>query len=245
VSTVRGARRRNHDSHRFARVIRRGLSFHAAFRYPFWRTRHNWAGPTSLSIRQRSWDFCTLRSIPRLRVPAFASPAIHDQSLNGSSRWLKSSWPRLFFRRSSPLAVCRSFNTAAFYGCWPPCLNSFQASRARYGQLPNDRTGFWVLCRRQAKPTASGDAPGQSCHGFHCLLSGLQMCPRTSWINQRLPNHVYHRHGRAEVFRRPACRASKPHIAETAPGFIALDDFHPLMGFVTTGKECARAKCRE
>jgi len=57
VSIVRGARRRNHDSHRLARVIRRGLSFHAAFRYPFWRACHDWAGPTSLSIRQRSWDF--------------------------------------------------------------------------------------------------------------------------------------------------------------------------------------------
>jgi hypothetical protein len=28
------------------------------------------------SVRQRSWDFCTLRSIPRLRVPAFVS-AVH------------------------------------------------------------------------------------------------------------------------------------------------------------------------
>lgn len=38
--------------------------------------------------------------------------------------------PGVCFRRSSPHAVCQSFNTAAFYGCWPPCLNSFQASRA-------------------------------------------------------------------------------------------------------------------
>jgi len=47
-----------------SRVMRRGDLLHAAFRYPLFRTPHDRAGFTSSSNRQRSWDFCTLRSFP-------------------------------------------------------------------------------------------------------------------------------------------------------------------------------------
>lgn len=64
MSIVRGTRRWYHDSHRPARVIRRGLSFHAAFRYPFSPACHDWAGSTSLSIRQRSWALAPFAVFP-------------------------------------------------------------------------------------------------------------------------------------------------------------------------------------
>lgn len=65
---------------------------------PVRRTLHDRAGSTSLSIRQRSWDFCTLRSFPYLRVPAFTDSASYGQSL------FSAVHPHLpFADRSAPL----------------------------------------------------------------------------------------------------------------------------------------------
>lgn len=123
------------------------------------------------------------RSATRFRQPVTTGPDLlrfRSGSAPGilhPSQYSSPAGPGVCFRRSSPPAVCRSFNTAAFYGCRPPCLNSFRASRARYGQLPNDPHRLLGLAAA-GKPNrnASSDAPSQSCHGFHCLLSGLQMC---------------------------------------------------------------------
>lgn len=69
----------NHASHRFGRVIRRGLSFarRSATRKPNLHTTgpdlHCAIGWTASWIRQHSWDSCTLRSFPRARVRAFVN----------------------------------------------------------------------------------------------------------------------------------------------------------------------------
>lgn len=86
------------------------------------------------------------RSATRFRRPVTTGPdLLRFRSGSAPGIWHPSQYsspagPGVCFRRSSPHAVCRSFNTAAFYGCRPPNLNSFRASRARYGQLPNDRS---------------------------------------------------------------------------------------------------------
>jgi len=91
-------------------------------------------------------SLCTRRSATRFCQPVTTGPDLlrfRSGSAPGilhPSQYSLPAGPGVCFRRSSPHAVCRSFNTAAFYGCWPPCLNSFRASRARYGQLPNDRS---------------------------------------------------------------------------------------------------------
>jgi len=91
-------------------------------------------------------SLCTRRSATRFCQPVTTGPDLlrfRSGSAPGilhPSQYSLPAGPGVCFRRSSPHAVCRSFNTAAFYGCRPPCLNSFRASRARYGQLPNDRS---------------------------------------------------------------------------------------------------------
>jgi len=115
ASTVRGTRRRTHGSHRFARVIHRGLSFHAAFRYPF--DEPCTTGPDLLRFRSGN--------APGILVPFAVFPTRGSRRLQAQPVTAKA-----FFRRSSPHAVCWSFSTATFYGCWPPCLSSFQASLA-------------------------------------------------------------------------------------------------------------------
>jgi hypothetical protein len=88
----------------------------------------------------------TRRSATRFCQPVTTGPDLLRFRSGGApgilhpSQYSSPAGPGVCFRRSSPHAVCRSFNTAAFYGCRPPNLNSFRASRARYGQLPNDRS---------------------------------------------------------------------------------------------------------
>jgi len=167
VSIVRGARRRNHDSHRLARVIRRGLSFHVAFRYPFLRACHDWAGPTSLSIRQRSWDFSPFAVFPACGSRRLFPPFIPTCRLPIVQH-------RCFLRL--PAAVSELLPSES--GVIRPTAERSTSASGSY-------------CRRQAKPVASSDATDQSCPGFHCLLSGLQMCPGANWINQNAPKITF------------------------------------------------------
>lgn len=72
--------------------------FGATFRYPCFvepfhnRAAHPHFASRARMVRQRSWDFRTLRSVPRLRVPAF----VMGRAL---------SFVRVHLRRSSPPAV--------------------------------------------------------------------------------------------------------------------------------------------
>jgi hypothetical protein len=76
VSIVRGTRRRYHDSHRLARVIRRGLSFSRGVPLPVFASLSRLGRIYFVFDPAALLGFCTLRSIPRLRVPAFVS-AVH------------------------------------------------------------------------------------------------------------------------------------------------------------------------
>jgi hypothetical protein len=66
----------HHGSRRSNRVMRRGLSSARrsatrASSNPFTTGPHTRISFVARVVRQRSWDFRTLRSVPRLRVPAF------------------------------------------------------------------------------------------------------------------------------------------------------------------------------
>lgn len=134
-------------------------------------------GHSPRSLFSRGVPLPVFASLSRLGRTYFAFDPAALLGFLHPSQYSSPAGPGVCFRRSSPHAVCQSFNTAAFYGCRPPSLNSFRASRARYGQLPNDRHRLLgLIAAGKPNRNASSDAPGQSCLGFHRLLSGLQMC---------------------------------------------------------------------
>jgi hypothetical protein len=140
----------------------------------------------------------TRRSATRFRQPGTTGPDLlrfRSGSAPGilhPSQYSLPADPGVCFRRSSPHAVCRSFNTAAFYGCRPPCLNSFRASRARYGQLPNDPLRLLGFLP-QASQTGTHQAmrPINPALGFVVFSQAFRCCPGATWINQKAPKIMF------------------------------------------------------
>jgi len=215
VSTVRGTRRRTHGSHRFARVIHRGLSLRAAFRYPF--DEPCTTGPDLLRFRSGN-------------APGIFAP--FAVFLTRGSRRLQTQpvTAKAFFPPFIP--TCRLLIVQHRY---------FLRVLAAVSELLPSELGL-------KRPTAKrsdrllGFVPQASRAGriwrftrpilpwVCCLLSGFWMCPGTSESLSSCPA--------LEVER-------ANHTPPKSPSPNRLDDFHPLMGFVTTGKGHALAKCRE
>jgi hypothetical protein len=123
-------------------------------------------GHSPRSLFSRGVPLPVLASPARLGRTYFAFGPAALLGFLHPSQYSPPAGPGVCFRRSSPHAVCRSFNTAAFYGCRPSCLNSFQASRARYGQPSNDRIRLLGFVPQASQTDRIERCAGQSCRGF-------------------------------------------------------------------------------
>lgn len=215
MSIVRGTRRWYHDSHRPARVIRRGLSFRAAFRYPFSPACHDWAGPTSLSVRQRSWDLAPFAVflaygsrrlfppfIPTCRLPIVQHrcflrlPAAKSELLPSESGEIRPTAKRSIF------------------GFWVLMPQASQTEPHRAMRPVNPAMGFIVFSQV-----------------FRCARNQLDK-PKSS------QTYACSGHGRAEVLRRPA---SLHHVEQTTRRRnhlwqVCLRQFPSAHGFRDDGK---------
>jgi hypothetical protein len=200
-----------------------GCHFHAAFRYPFLPACHDWAGSTSFSIRRRSWDFapfavflaCGSRRLFPPFIPTCRLPIVQH---------------RCFLR----LPAAKSELLPSESGEIRPA-----AKRSIFG--------FWVLMP-QASQTEPHRAmrPVNPAMGFIVFSQVFRCVHEPFRFLKTLPNPCLlpPRQGRGTPS--PCIHGSE----QTAPrrnhhGSFTKGNFHPLMGFGTTGKECARAKCRE
>jgi len=172
-----------HALHPLRQVMRRGRSFHAAFRY-LPSTLRDLAGLIFCRFRQRSWDSVPFAVCPGPWFPAFVScftaetfSVVHPHMpLSGALR------VRSFLRMSTADSEL------------------LPNGSCRYGRLRSDLTGFWVLLPRTSRTEGIRRFQQSILPWALVLLSGFWMSFKTCW---RLSSNALTAHRRNRFPRVP------------------------------------------